>query len=229
MVLLSRHIILYISLSTILLMSCRTVKEGQIYQNLEANEIEAGILEDEELIIEVAYIGAIGHSFVFECAVTNLSNRSIFIDKSQFRFTMNGKRILKPIQEEEIVSDLIKESKSIKKRRKADTAIGILGVGLNVLLGASSGLSVGESLLTNAEPVVYIMDDRRWYNQNIESVEDEIAYVRSAQFDNQMILPDDTIVRDILFPTIIVEGDIDFSLHYNDEVYIITFPQNIFK
>ena len=94
---------------------------------------------------------------------------------------------------------------------------------------ASTGTSVGEAVLTNAEPLVYIMDDRRWYKRNIESVEDEIEYVRSAQYNNQLILPKKTVVRDLLFPTTKVDGDVDISVFYNGESYVITFPKETFR
>lgn len=224
-----KDITLILALTIICLSSCRSYKDGEIYQNLENQNIEVGILEDDELSIEMAYIGAIGHSYVFECAVTNLLDESIWLDKQQFSLTIDGSKTLLPINEEDVVTELHKTSKALKNRRKNETALGILGIGLNVLLGASTGVSVGDAVLASAEPLIYIMDDRRWYKKNIESVEDEVEYVRSAQFDNQLISPQETVVRDLLFPTTKVDGDVDISLYYNGHSYVITFPRDTFR
>ena len=224
-----KDIALVLVLGLICMTSCRTYKDGEIYQNLEGQDLEVGAIEDDEMAIEIAYIGAIGHSYIFECAMTNLSDETIVIDKRQFSMTINGAKIQYPIYEDDVVSELNKTKKTLKNRRKADTALGILGIGLNVLLTASTGTSVGEAVLTNAEPLVYIMDDRRWYKRNIESVEDEIEYVRSAQYNNQLILPKKTVVRDLLFPTTKVDGDVDISVFYNGESYVITFPKETFR
>ncbi len=223
-----KHIPVIFALSVIMLTSCKSYKDGQIYQNLEGQDIEVGLLEDEDLSIEIAYVGAIGHSYIFECAVTNLSDQAIIMDKDQFAMTINGSQTLYPIVEEEVVSGLKNTSKSLKSRRKTDTALGILGIGISVLAGAASGVSVGDALLTNAEPIIYIMDDRRWYKKNIESVDDEIEYVRSAQFNEVLIQPNATIVRDILFPTTKIDGDVEITLYHNEEEYIISFPRDTF-
>ncbi len=224
-----KDITLAMAIGLICLTSCRSYKDGHIYQSLDDQDIEVGILDDGELAIEIAYIGAIGHSYIFECAVTNLKEESIHLDKQQFSLIINGTKTLLPSHEEDIVNELHKTSKALKNRRKTDTALGILGIGLNVLAGASAGVSVGEAVLTSAEPLVYIMDDRRWYKKNIESVEDEVEYVRSAQFNNQLISPQETVVRDLLFPTTKVDGDVDISLYHNGHSYVITFPRDTFR
>ena len=65
------HIYLYILAVTLLLSSCATQRDGQIYQGVEPSQIQAGMVGDDDFELEVSYVGAIGHSFVYECYIKN--------------------------------------------------------------------------------------------------------------------------------------------------------------
>ncbi len=222
----SRFILL---ISVVFIISCSSVRNGQIYKSFEEDEVEVGLVSDEILTFEVAFIGAIGHSYIFECIITNHSDDLIMIDPTNFELQIAADISLQPIDNEEIVISLKNDSKSLAKRRKTETTLGLLGVGINVLLGASTGLSVGETLLSSAEPLIYIADDRRWYQRNIDSVEDEIDYVNSTLYGRERIDAGQTLVKDVLFPTQKVKGDVDFRFFYDNEEYVVTFPKDIFR
>jgi len=178
-------------------MACSTYKDGQIYQSLSEDQIQVGLIEEEQLAIEVAYIGAIGHSYVFECTIDNLSNSPMVIDKSQFYMNIGAESLVQAAPEDLIVDQLISEQKRLKKARKANTILGVLGIGLSAALGASGGQSVEQTVLANAEPIAYIFDDRRWYSQGINSIDDEIEYIRSSQYDEYRLGPRTAVTRDL--------------------------------
>jgi len=211
------------------LMACSTYKDGQIYQSPSEDQIQVGLIEEEQLAIEVAYIGAIGHSYVFECTIDNLSNSPMVIDKSQFYMNIGAERLVQAAPEDLIVDQLISEQKRLKKARKANTILGVLGIGLSAALGASGGQSVEQTVLANAEPIAYIFDDRRWYSQGINSIDDEIEYIRSSQYDEYRLGPRTAVTRDLLFPTTKVRRDVDVVFNYLGEEYVITFPKEIFR
>lgn len=213
----------------VLLSSCSTSRGQQFYQNVQSNEVEVGFIEDSLFMVEVAYVGAIGHSFIFECLVKNNSSESVVIDKSQFSMQLIDGQVLSPIVEDDIISKLKKEKKKLKKRRKTETILGAVTVGLFAALGASEGFSPAETLLFSAEPIFYIFDDRRWYKNNIDSIDDEAAYIQAAQFHYMDLPPKQSIVRDILFPTSKIKGDVNIIFHIHEQEYIITFPRETFQ
>jgi len=208
-----KYILLSLTVGFLLFSSCRTQRDGEIYQNIEESKIQAGVVGDDD----------------FELEVANHGEAAMIVDKSNFYMEHGDGQVIFPSEGSAIAEHLREEKKKIKKQRKTNTALGILGVGLSTLAGVSTGVPVGETLLFNAEPIFYIFDDMRWYNKGIESVEDEIQYVQEAQFDHEILLPGQEIVRDLLFATTKINDDV--MLHYNheDEPYSITFPKKIFR
>lgn len=211
-----------------LVMSCRTVKDGQYFQDIHPDEIELGYIEDSLLNLEVAYIGAIGHSFIFECTIENNSSENLLIDKRLFSMELND-QIVTPNDEDQIINDLKRDRTQLKKRKKDATIISGIIVGLGVIAGASEGLNPGELLLYNADPIIAIFDERRWYQRNIESVEDEVMYIQEAQFKDQVIPPGQSLTRDVLFPTTKVKSEVTIVFTYSGEQYSVTFPKKIFR
>ena len=193
----------------IVLSSCSSSREGEIFRQFSDEDVQVGTIEDESILIEMAYIGAIGHSYIFECYVKNHSDESLFLDKSQFTIETGNQKIIYPISEDEIIANLTSARKALKKRKKTSTILGGIAVGLSVLAGATNGVPAGEALVYNADPVIGIFDERRWYQRNIESVEDEIEYIRNAQFKYDIIPPGEEIVRDVLFPTVHISSDVN--------------------
>jgi len=216
-------------IALLLVSSCRVQRDGMIYQNVEPEDIQAGIIGDESFEMEIAYVGAIGHSFIYECYFKNTGEQPIVIDKSNFYMEHGDGQIIFPSEGYAIAEQLEQEQKDLKKEKKRATTAGIIGVGLTALIGASTGAPVGETLLFSAEPIAYIFDDRRWYNKGIESIEDENEYVRNAQFNHQKVLPGQEMTRDLLFATTKIKSDV--TLHYThvDFPYSVTFPKKVFR
>jgi len=223
-----KYIFLVVS-SLVLLSSCSRQTSGQFYQNIEPEEIQAGTVGDDDFELEVAYVGAIGHSFVYECYIKNLSGDPITIDKSQFYLEYGDGEVIFPSDGNALAHMLDKEQKKLKKQKKSATALGILGVGLTTLFGVADGAPVGEALLFSAEPIVYIFDEQRWYKRGIESIEDEMDYVRHAQFDQQVLLAGEDITRELLFATTKIKSDVTLFYNHDDISYSITFPKRLFR
>lgn len=219
----------WILLALILLSSCSASRNNQYYQNVQSDQVEVGIIEDDLFLIEIAYVGAIGHSYIFECSVQNNSGEHVVIDKSQFSMYIADGRTVYPIIEDEVIQKLRKEKKKLKKRRKTETILGAVTVGLFAALGASEGISPAETLLFSAEPIFYIFDDRRWYKNNIESIDDEVAYIQAAQFQHMELPQGQSITRDILFPTTRIKNEVDIIFRISGEEYIVTFPKKTFN
>ncbi len=219
----------FLFIAFFLLASCRSLKDGEIYQQVSGDDIQVGFVEDTLLTLEVAYIGAIGHSYIFECTIENISSKEHVLDKSQFTMELNDNEILYPVNEDLIVGNLAENRSKLKKRKKDFTILSGIMVGLGVIAGASEGLNVGEVIAYNADPLFAIFDERRWYQRNIESVEDEIEYIRSAQFRNYRLNSLSHVTRDLLFPTTKVKSDVDIIFTIGDLDYVITFPKKIFR
>ena len=212
----------------IFLASCSTSR-NQVYQNVESNQVEVGIIEDSLFMIEVAYVGAIGHSFIFECTIQNKADIPMIVDKSQFVMGVGDEKTIYPVVESDVIQKLKKDKNKLKKRRKTETILGAITVGLFAALGASEGISPAETLLFTAEPIFYIFDDRRWYKNNIESIDDEVAYIQAAQFHHLALPIDQSITRDLLFPTTRITEDVDIIFRIRDQQYIITFQKETFR
>jgi len=132
--------------------ACQTQRDGNYYQNIEEQDIQAGIIGDEDFEMEIAYVGAIGHSFVYECYFKNLSTETIELDKSHFYMEHGDGDVIFPSEGDAIAEALKKAKKKLKKEKKGARALGILGVGLSTLFGVAEGVPVGEALLFSAEP-----------------------------------------------------------------------------
>ena len=207
--------------------SCATLRDGEIYQSVKEDRIESAWISDSLLSVDIAYIGAIGHSYVFECTIENYSDQSIIVDKSDFYMSFNQSAVL-PANEDSLVEDLKNDKKRLKKSKKGNTLFGGILVGIGVVAGAASGLPASEVLAYSADPVIAIFEDRVWHDRNIGSIEDEIEYIRGAQFDQNVIRPGGILTRDLLFPSKRVRSDVDVFYSGPDSDYIITFPKKIF-
>lgn len=223
------HAVHSILIIVLLSFSCSTNREGQIYQSFDQEDIQVGTIEDSLMTVELAYVGAIGHSYIFECYIENKSENSLILDKSQFKMILPGGKQVNSSDENQIVQGLKEDRKGLKKRKKNMTILGGIYIGLGTILGAAEGLNPVENLAYNAEPIFGIFDERRWYQRNIDSVEDEIEYVRSAQFNTDRLTKGQSIIRDVLFPTHVIKDDIDVVFAYGENEYSFTFPRQVFR
>lgn len=223
-----KYIPVYV-LAFIVLSACQTQRAGAYYQAIDPEEVQAGQVGDELFELEVAYVGAIGHSFIYECYFKNMSDAAIVLDKSQFYMEHGDGRVIFPSEGYVIAEKLEREGRKLKKEKKTARTLGIIGLGLSALAGASTGAPVGEVLAYSLEPAVYIFDEQRWYKRGIESVDDEIKYVLDAQFEKHIILPGEEIVRDLLFATEKIKSDVTVHFTYEDTPFSISFPKKIFR
>jgi hypothetical protein len=208
---------------------CQSARQDGIYQAIDEDKIQVGIISADDLVLEVAYIGAIGHSYIFECTLENLRSEEIVIDKSQFYLDLGHQDIVFCAEEDHLIEGIKADVKRYKIERKNSTAINILGAVSAVLSVATPGVSVAETVVFSAEPIFAIFDDRRWYKRGIKSLEDEIVYIDQAQYDKEVIRPYNQSTRDLLFPTTFkIERDLNLVWSFDDQEYVITFPKEIF-
>lgn len=209
--------------------ACSTFKDGQIYKTFSEEDIEVSAVEDSLFRAEIAYLGAVGHSYLFECSILNYSNNHLFVDKDQFAMMMNDLVLLEPADEDNLIEQLNQERSKLKKRKKTSMIIGGVLIGLSTLAGAAQGINPIENLAYNVDPVIGILEERRWYQEDIKTVEDEIKYIRAAQFNRDIIGPGESLTRDVLFPTTKVNTDVIIFFVYDDLEYTFTFPKRAFK
>lgn len=224
-----RIFILFLAFGALLCSSCQTQRAGAYYQAIEPDEVQAGVIGSEDFEMEIAYVGAIGHSFIFECYFKNESDQTVVLDKSQFYMEHGDGRVIFPTEGYVIADALEKEGRKLKKEKKTARTLSIIGLGISALASASAGAPVGEVLAFSVEPAVYIFDEQRWYKRGIESVEDEINYVREAQYEDYTLRPGEDAVRDLLFATERIKSDVTVYFSYGGEQYSVSFPKDIFR
>lgn len=193
----------------------------QIYD--EPLEIYAQI-EDENLYIEIIYVGATPNYHIFESIITNNSNDDVYISRDQYVMNLTHKeKRISPYTNDQLIPLLKREREKLKKAKKSRTIWGAVVTGLGVLATATSGVPIAENILFNSESVYYIIDDRRFVQRNIDSLEDEIDYIRARNTKLEIIPPNQTRSRDILFPIERTKGEVEILFTDHGHEYALIF------
>ena len=181
-------------------------------------------IEGNDIDIEIIYIGKTPTYQIFETIINNKTDDLINIDRHQFsmHLTHNGD-ILKPYDADELTNLLLTEKQNLKKTKKNRTILGAVVTGLSVLASASTGVPVAENLLFNSESVSYILEERRYIQRNIDSVDEEIDYIKSTQFNQEHIPSHKSISKDLLFPATKMKKDVEIIFNHQGHEYVLVF------
>jgi len=218
--------LLFIGVVLIVLSSCSS---SRTFYNKPQSDIHYGVAQDDLAVVEMAFIGALGSNFIFECTIDNISEREITIDQQDFMLLVEGQSDILPLDVSQESERLIQEQKRLKKQKKTNTILTIVGVGITALAGASSGASAGESIAFAAEPLIYMADDIDWSNRNIKSVDEEVAYLRSALFAGDIIAPGKSVTKDVLFAIEQIKGEVTLLMVKGNREYAVDFDSSLFR
>ena len=213
----------------IYLFACSSSRNGRLFQTVPEQDIRTAYIADSLLNVELSYIGAIGHSYIFECYIENSSARPITIDQSQFSLVLHDATVYQTIDTEYVISELRDDRKNLKQWKKSSTILGGVLIGIGIIAGTTQGANAAETLAFSVDPVVGVLEDRAWYDRNIESLDDEVTYLRNAQFEYHTIAPNEHLVKDVLFPTIKIKNDIEVHLDIAGTSYIFSFDRSSFR
>ena len=146
------------------------------------------------------------------------------IDRHQFSMHLTHNRdILRPYNTEDLTNLLLSEKQNLKKTKKNRTILGAVVTGLSVLASASTGVPVAENLLFNTESVSYILEERRYIQRNIDSVDEEIDYIKSTQFNQEHIPSHKSISKDLLFRVTKMKKDVEIIFNHQGHEYVLVF------
>ena len=221
------RISLFIITVLLVISSCASNKTSGYYNKPQA-EIHYGIAEDENVVVDISYIGALGRNFIFECSVKNRGGDYIVVDQQDFVMLIGEQEEIRPIEVERSVKELLTERQKIKKQKKTNTILAIVGAGVSVLAGVANGVSVGETIGFASEPLLYAAEDNTWANRGIASVEDEVRYLETSLFRNEHILSGQTSTMDVLFRVKPIDSDVTIVVYIDDHEYAVSFDHSLF-
>ncbi len=211
----------YYFLFMCVLQSCATT-----YQPVIQEEV-FDLVEDENLRIEMVYIGATPNYHIVETIIHNKSDQHITLERSDFEMNLiKRKESYKPLANHEITHVLLEEKKTLKKEKKNRLIWGIVSTGVSTALGATSGLSVAENILFTAENTLYVLDEEKFLKRNINSIDGELDYIKTANMGTHHLEPNETISKDLLFPIIKLKGTIELIYRSIDTDYILSFESS---
>ena len=196
---------------------------NSVRNQLPQDEVYAYI-EGDDLDIEIIYIGRTPTYQIFETIINNKTGAPMNIDRHQFsmHLTHNGD-ILRPYNTEDLTELLQSEKQNLKKIKKNRTILGAVTTGLSLLASATTGVPIAENLLFNTESVSYIIEERRFIQRNIDSMDDELEYIKSSQLSQVHIPGGKSISKDLLFPIAKMKKDVEIIFTHKGHDYVLVF------
>ncbi len=178
---------------------------------------------------QLTFLGMGSQYFIFECSVENFSSDTIFMYAEDYRMDTGLGKLLSPYTQDELIDLLQHEKSQWKKEKKNRTIWNSIVAGLGVVAAAASGSGVAENVFYSAEPLAFIFEERSFYQRNIKSVEDEMAYVFDMGFEDEVIPPGATLFKDLLFPLQLVTDDVHIVYENDRQSDECWFDERIFK
>lgn len=181
-------------------------------------------LSDEEIEIEVIYIGATPDYLIFETYIKNKSKIDLPVSTDHFSLHENESgSVIPPYETKEVISKLESQQKHMRKEKRKRTLLGVIVAGAGLLTNSISGVGIAENLWYNSESVAYVFDERRWIQRNIKSLDEEIQYIENNNLKAETILPGESITRDLLFPIKKYSGLLEVRFNHPRQDYILIF------
>lgn len=208
--------------------SCSTNRQLNNGHNLPQEEVFSGLSGDEYLEMEIAFIGIFDRSFIFEVSVRNLSSQSFYIDQGAFAMEI-GNGIRYPTENmEDIVTEMKRAQKQLKKEKKLNKTLGIISVGVAVISGIALGGDVGQTIAYTLDPLVYSLEEATWINEDIKSVEDHIAYLERATYQHDLIPAYGSLTKDLFFSVTEISAEVEIVFSKDGQEYKVQFDAALF-
>jgi len=183
--------------------------------------------------IQTRFGGDAINYLVFEIDIENQSSQDIPISIDDIKLHIVDSdypenTTLRPINKEDLIFELEQEFRNLKRSKRANNAANILGVGLSILSVAITPNSDALSTIVYAADATgYIIEDNRSYALSEGDIETQIAYTDEWVLDSATLPPGAKISYDIVFPTVLLNGDgqltieseyLDYSQKYTFEI-----------
>ncbi len=221
----NRHLPIYLLL-VISIMSC-----SKGYYPDTDEQIYAAITDDD-LTIDVTYIGAVPEYHIFELYVENHTDKSLTIEREDIQLLIPSKdKLISPWTDEELIYTLEEEQKKLKKKKKTLAILGALSVAVDVLAVSTGGGAAAEVIYYGAESTAYIVDEQRFMKRAINSIDDEKLYIKEQNLKTVTIPPGQSAVQDVLFPIIPkrTKDDVEFIYRGPKSDYTLIFESRYMR
>jgi hypothetical protein len=121
----------------------------------------------------------------------------------------NGSETSLPmLDKNDLLRDLSRNRQDLISEKKANTTIGIVSVGLNLLsIALTPGLNGVDAVFYSMESASYIFEDRRQYNLIQGDIEEQMQYIEDWIIDEELIEPNEKISYDLLFDRTLINAD----------------------
>ena len=213
----------------ILLGSCASNKNNLIYQDVQETDPHSGFVYDENIELEISFVGVMDERYVFETVITNLSEYDISVHASQFVMRHQGMSIVHTEDLKTTIQEVAEDQKKLTKRRKFNNLINGIGVGIGLLVAITTGTPTTTTLLSSLEPTLYIVDENLWISKDIQSSDEYISYLQTAQYDNDVIASGASLTKDLFFNVFEINQDIEIEFLLEALRYSVFFPQMAFS
>lgn len=218
-----------------LVLLCTSCSQKFYYQDAYiGNDIpELRTKVSNDVYIQTRFAGDAQNYLVFELDIENASTQDISISIDDIKMQISDSDypdnvILEPINKEDLIAELQQDHKSIKKERKVNNTVGIIGAGLTILsiaLAPGSGDAIN-SIAYAADATSIILDDNRSYALIEGDIENQIIYIDEWVLDAATIPAGSKISYDLILPSTLVNGDAKLSIKNKDIDY---FQEYIFE
>lgn len=212
----------------ILILSCASNTDALLNHEVPESHTHTGFVYDDNLELEISFIGIIADRYVFETVLSNLSASDIRVHKNQFVMEHQGVSILHTDDLQSTITEVKKDQKKLAKRRKINNWINGISAGIGLISSITAGTTAPSTLISSIEPTLYIVDENIWITKDIQSSEDYISYLQTAQYDNDIIASGASLTRDIFFNVFEINQDVEIEFRIEGFLYDVAFPQTAF-
>lgn len=178
--------------------------------------------------LELLYIAATDDYLIFETTFINLSEEPIELKRENFLLKQGALlSSVHPYTTDDLMEFLMLERKQTKKLKRQRTALTGVGIAFGILTGVVGGFGT-QSVIYGLEDLIYLSGDRRGFERDISSIEDEMDYLQKMNLESVNVMPGDTIVREIFFPftSSTENSEITFLKNGNEHLMILT-PEDL--
>ena len=219
-----RYLYLFLLLASITLFSCKSSQNA-----VGDNEVFA-IVSDDYLDMEMTYVGSTFDYHILECHIINKYNRPIVVDRLHFELINEKKKVYeRSLAPDDALALLDTQQDRLKKQKTASVITGILTTGLGIATNTALGGSAANSVAYSIESAIYIADDTRFFNRNINSIEEEKDYIDDYVLDIITIPARGKASTDLIFPIQKMRGDVEIFFVGPDNDYIFEFKASDFE
>ncbi len=214
---------------------CTSCSQKFYYQDaFIANDIpEFRTKVSNDVLIQTRFAGDAFNYLVFELDIENTSDQDITISIDDIRMQIidsdyTDNVTLAPLNKEDLIEELKQEHNNIRKERKVQNTVGIIGAGLTILsLAIAPGGDALNTIAYAADVSSIIIEDNRSYALIQGDIESQIVYIDEWVLEDATIPSGTKTSYDLILPSTLINGDgsliiknknIDYAQEYIFEI-----------